>query len=195
MKSHRKQCDSLSSGRVAPPPSWFRLDSMTLEDLESLLDYNYWARDRLLDAVDALPPAQFTQPLGSSFSSVRDTIAHICDAESIWLARWNGRPPTGFKDPNRLADAAAARREWAEVESGARAFLRGLGPEDVERSIDYKDLRGNARSHHFPHMLQHVVNHGSYHRGQVTTMLRQLGAQPPKSMDLIAFYLEKQAKA
>ena len=40
------------------------------------------------------------------------------------------------------------------------------------------------------HMLQHVVNHATYHRGQVTTLLRQLGAAPPKSMDLIAYYRE-----
>jgi uncharacterized damage-inducible protein DinB len=40
-------------------------------------------------------------------------------------------------------------------------------------------------------MLQHVVNHGTYHRGQITTMLRQLGAEPPKSTDLIAFYRER----
>jgi uncharacterized damage-inducible protein DinB len=42
-------------------------------------------------------------------------------------------------------------------------------------------------------MLQHVVNHGSYHRGQVTTLLRQLGAPAPKSVDLIAFYRERAA--
>jgi uncharacterized damage-inducible protein DinB len=40
-------------------------------------------------------------------------------------------------------------------------------------------------------MLQHVVNHATYHRGQVTTLLRQLGATPPKSQDLIAFYRER----
>jgi uncharacterized damage-inducible protein DinB len=40
-------------------------------------------------------------------------------------------------------------------------------------------------------MLQHVVNHASYHRGQVTTMLRQLGADPPKSLDMIAYYRTK----
>jgi uncharacterized damage-inducible protein DinB len=44
-------------------------------------------------------------------------------------------------------------------------------------------------------MLQHVVNHGSYHRGQVTTMLRQLGAKPPQSMDMIMFYRERQNKS
>jgi uncharacterized damage-inducible protein DinB len=42
-------------------------------------------------------------------------------------------------------------------------------------------------------MLQHVVNHSTYHRGQVTTMIRQLGAAPPQAMDLIAFYRERGA--
>lgn len=173
----------------------FKLDPMNFEVLQALLDYNYWARDRLLDAVAALAPEQFTRPMGSSFSSVRDTIAHICDAESIWLSRWNGKQPLGFQSPDRIPDLAAARSEWAGIESGMRAVLAGLGPEGVTRSIEYKDMRGNPRSDIFWHMLQHLVNHGTYHRGQVTTLLRQLDAQPAKSMDLIAFYREKQTRA
>jgi uncharacterized damage-inducible protein DinB len=168
---------------------------MTLNDLHALLDYNYWARDRLLDAVSALTLEQFTRPLGSSFSSVRDTVAHICDAESIWLARWNGQQPSGFQPPSRIADVAAARSEWAQLEAGTRSVLNSLPAESVERPFEYKDMRGNPRSDVFSQMLQHLVNHGTYHRGQVTTLLRQLGAQPPKSMDLIAFYREKQAPA
>jgi uncharacterized damage-inducible protein DinB len=167
---------------------------MTFDDLNALLDYNYWARDRLLDAVSALTPEQFTRPLGSSFSSVRDTVAHICDAESIWLARWNGKQPTGFQQPSRIPDVAAARSEWTELETGMRAFLRSLGPEGIERSVEYEDFRGNPRSDAFEQILQHLVNHGTYHRGQVTTMLRQLGAQPAKSMDLIAYYRQKQER-
>ncbi|HTW61857.1 MAG TPA: DinB family protein [Terracidiphilus sp.] len=167
---------------------------MTFDDLSALLDYNYWARDRLLDAVSALTLEQFTRPLGSSFSSVRDTIAHICDAESIWLARWNGKQPTGFRQADRITDVAAARSEWAELETGTRTFLSHLGPEGVMRSFEYKDMRGNARSDVFGQMVQHLVNHGTYHRGQVTTLLRQLGAQPAKSMDLITYYRQKQER-
>jgi uncharacterized damage-inducible protein DinB len=40
-------------------------------------------------------------------------------------------------------------------------------------------------------MLHHVVNHGSYHRGQVTTLLRQLGAPPPRSTDMVAFFRQR----
>jgi len=161
---------------------------MNFDELNRLVDYNYWARDQLLDAVAALTLEQFTQDMGNSFGSVRDTIAHICDAESIWLSRWKGGQPTGFQKSDRIPDLAAARKEWAGLERGMREVLRELGPEGVERSIEYRDMRGAARSDVFWQMVQHVVNHGSYHRGQVTTMLRQLGAAPPKSMDLILFY-------
>lgn len=164
---------------------------MTLDELHLLVDYNYWARDRLLDAVAALSPEQFTRDMGNSFGSVRDTIAHICDAESIWLARWSGGRPTGFQKPDRMPDFETARKEWAELENRMREVVRGMGPDDVQREIRYKDFRGAERSDVFWQMLQHVVNHGSYHRGQVTTMLRQLGAQPPKFMDLIVFYRER----
>ena len=56
------------------------------------------------------------------------------------------------------------------------------------RVIQYTHLDGEPKNSVFWHMLQHVVNHASFHRGQVTTMLRQLGARPPQSQDMIAFY-------
>ena len=54
-------------------------------------------------------------------------------------------------------------------------------------------LTGQPASSPFWQMLQHIVNHASYHRGQVTNMLRQLGAQPAKSLDMIAFYRTRRA--
>lgn len=164
---------------------------MNYEELNSLVDYNYWARDRLLEAVSALTPEQFTRDLGSSFGSVRDTIAHICDAEFIWLSRWKGEQPAGFRSPARMPDLAAGRREWAELETGMRGYMASLDPAAVQGVVEYRDFKGAAQSNPLWQMLQHVVNHGSYHRGQVTTMLRQLGAPAPKYMDLIVYYREK----
>jgi uncharacterized damage-inducible protein DinB len=101
-----------------------------------LVDYNYWANDRILEAVSALTPEQFTQPLGNTFGSIRDTIAHICDAEFIWLSRWAGKQPTGFQKPDRIGDITAARTEWAELERRMREVLATLGPEGVSRSFE-----------------------------------------------------------
>lgn len=167
---------------------------MTFDDLRLLIDYNYWARDRLLDAMATITPDQFIRPMGNSFSSVCDTVEHICAAERIWIARLRGEKPRGFEAPHRLTDFDAARKEWVELEGEMHEQLGKLGPQAVERVIEYQDLRGNHQSDVLWQMLQHMVNHGSYHRGQITTMLRQLDAAPPKSMDLIAFYRERNRK-
>lgn len=168
---------------------------MTYDDLRLLVDYNYWARDRVLDAIGTITPEQFIRPMGNSFSSVRDTVAHICAAERIWITRLKCDKPQEIQNPDRLPDVDSARKEWAELEGDMREQLARLGPEAVEHTIEYQDLRGNDRSDVLWQMLQHVVNHGTYQRGQITTMLRQLDASPPKSTDLIAFYRDRSRKA
>ena len=161
---------------------------MNLQDLRTLLDYHYWARDRLLAALEPLPPEQFNRDLGNSFKSIRETVVHTYAAEWAWHSRWHGQSPTVLMTSDAFPDVAAIRNAWTDHEKKMRAFLEGLGEAGVTRVIEYKLLSGQPGSSPIGQMLQHVVNHASYHRGQVTTMLRQLGAQPPKPMDMIAFY-------
>jgi uncharacterized damage-inducible protein DinB len=163
---------------------------MDLANLRLLLDYHYWARDRLLDAVEPLSPDQFTRDMGNSFRSIRDTVAHIYAAEWVWHSRWLGHSPTALLPSDLFPDVAAVRQAWTDLEAKVRALLDGLEEDGIRRVIEYKFINGQPGASVFWQMLQHVVNHASYHRGQVTTMLRQLGVTPPKSMDLIAFYRE-----
>ena len=168
---------------------------MDLRDLQTLLDFHYWARDRVLDAVSALEPEEFTRDLGSSFKSVRDTLAHLYSSEWAWYQRWHGTSPTAMLPFDQFPDVAALRAAWTAHEAKMRAYVGSLDEAGIVRVFDYKTLNGQAGSSVFWQMLQHVVNHGSYHRGQVTTMLRQLGASPAKSMDLVAFYRERGARS
>ena len=69
---------------------------MNLQDLRTLLDYHYWARDRLLDAIEPLTADQFNRDLGSSFKSVRETVVHTYAAEWAWHSRWRGQSPTAL---------------------------------------------------------------------------------------------------
>jgi uncharacterized damage-inducible protein DinB len=61
---------------------------------------------------------------------------------------------------------------------------------DLERVVDYRDTRGEPFRSRMHEMLRHVVNHASYHRGQVTNHLRAVGGVPP-STDLIRWYRER----
>jgi uncharacterized damage-inducible protein DinB len=161
---------------------------VNLADLKTMLDYHYWARDRLLEVVEPLSAEQFTRDMGNSFKSIRDTLAHLHAAEWAWHSRWNGVSPTALLPAERFGDVAAVRDAWRELEGQVRAFVDRGGEANVEKVYHFRLLNGSEGSAPFWQMLQHLVNHASYHRGQVTTMLRQIGAQPAKSLDMIAFY-------
>jgi uncharacterized damage-inducible protein DinB len=168
---------------------------MNVQDLQTMIDYHYWARDRLIEAIEPLTAEQYNRDLGSSFKSIRETVTHLYAAEWAWYQRWHGDSPTALVPADRFADLAALRREWAEHEQKMRAFVGGLADADVMRIIEFKLLSGQAGASPIWQMVQHVVNHASYHRGQVTTMLRQLGAQPGKSMDMIAYFRTREARS
>lgn len=166
---------------------------MTLNDVHSLYAYNSWANHRVLEVCARLDSAQFSQNLRSSFPSVRDTLTHIMSAEWLWLERWLGRSPSG-PPPGDFPDLASLRVRWQEIEADLQSFIAGLSASDLDRVVGYRNTKGHAFSNSMWQMLQHLINHGTYHRGQVTTMLRQLGAAP-LTTDLIAFYREQAGMA
>ncbi len=167
---------------------------MSPEDMRQLYDYNAWANRRAMEAAGALAPEQFTKPLGSSFSSVRDTLAHIYGGEWIWLERFQGRSPASLPDVTRFANLASLRERWLEQEGRLLGFVRGLAQADLDRMMEYKTLKFGVYRNPLWQSMQHLVNHGTYHRGQVTTLLRQLGAQPILT-DLMHFYRERATAA
>jgi uncharacterized damage-inducible protein DinB len=162
---------------------------MTPEEMRTLYDFNAWSNHRTLDAAAKLSNEQFTKPLGSSFGSVRDTLGHICGAEWIWLERFQGRSPASLPDVSECSDVDSLRKKWAEQEARLLAFVGKLTQEDLNRVIEYETLKFGVYRNPLWQSMQHVVNHGTYHRGQVTTLLRQLGAQPILT-DLMHYYRE-----
>ena len=164
---------------------------MNLAEIQILVDYNYWARNRMLDAVGQLTAEQYERDMGSSFKSIRDTVTHGYAAEWIWYSRWQGESPTSLISPDRFPNLGALTAAWGDLETKIRTLVAAAGDAGLQKTLHYKLVNGTASAAPLWHMVQHVVNHATYHRGQVTTMLRQLGAAPPKSEDLIAFYRER----
>jgi uncharacterized damage-inducible protein DinB len=164
--------------------------ALSLEELRMLYAFNTWARKRMLDAVAQLDEGAYRKDLGNSFGSVHGTAVHILGAEEVWLKRWHGTSPTALASPDAFASFAEVRRRWDALEAEYQRFLGSLMEKDVRRVFHYRDLRGNAYSTALWQAMQHVVNHSTYHRGQVTTLLRQLGAKPVAT-DLIAFYRQQ----
>jgi uncharacterized damage-inducible protein DinB len=163
-------------------------------EMRELFAFNAWANHRTLGAAEALTAEQFTKAMGSSFGSVRDTLVHIWAVEWVWLERLLGRSPTSFPDATEFADLASLRPRWAEVEKRWLEYVSRLDQTELEEEVSYQTLSSGPSRDPRWQMIQHVVNHGTYHRGQVITMLRQLGAKGVGT-DLISFYRERKAAA
>lgn len=161
---------------------------MNHEALSALLDYHYWARDRMLEALARLSSEAYARHLGGSVGSIRDTAVHMYRTEWLWHARWRGISPSEQVPASPFPDVPSLEHAWLELEGRVRSSIRETDDDGLQRVLDYRRLNGEAVRSVFWHMVHHVVNDATYHRGQVTTLLRQVGAAPPESTDLISFY-------
>jgi uncharacterized damage-inducible protein DinB len=160
---------------------------MNKKDFQILYAYNRWANSCVLAAASKLTQEQYTRDLSSSFRSVRDTLTHIVAVEWIWLRRWKGTSPKTFYDPADFPKIETLRAKWAEVEAEQMEFVDNLTDDSLNAMITYVNTKGETWTYALWQMLQHLVNHSTYHRGQITTMLRQLGAEPVATDFLLYF--------
>jgi len=173
---------------------------MNKDDIRLLYEYDRWANSRVLQAVSGLSDEQFTRDLGGSFRSVRDTLVHIIAGEWGWLAYW--KEPTlsaafttdlrkrrdALFRPEAFPNAAAVQRKWAEVEKEQAEFVDGVTNESLGRMLPFRTTQVSLA-----HLMQHLANHSTYHRGQIALMMRQLGAKPV-AMDFHVFLVEGRRK-
>jgi len=173
---------------------------MTTDDIQLLYEYDRWANHRVIQAASVLTPDQFTRDLGGSFASLRDTLVHILAGEWIWLSFWSipelntavenelRAQRNALFQPSLFPDIAAVQSKWAEVEAMQTAFIGRITDDLLGRQIPF-------RSGHvlLVHLMQHMANHSTYHRGQASLMMRQLDAQPATT-DFALFLGEKLAQ-
>ena len=162
---------------------------MNVHEIGTLYAYNRWATARLLDAARSLGPTEFTRDLGTSHRSVRGTFVHVLWSEWIWLQRWRGVSPKEVFGEDEWPDVDTIRERWSDLERDRQDFIRTLTDDRLPLLIPYENVQGERWEYSLVHMMQHVVNHSSYHRGQVVTLLRQLGRTPPTT-DFLVFFDE-----
>jgi uncharacterized damage-inducible protein DinB len=149
--------------------------------------YSAWASRRVLESAGALNHDELQRGLGSSYGGVHGTLVHIFQADSIWFDRLHGNSSGGLATYAPDADFAAFSQRWLVVLDRWVAWAESLDGAGWDRIVAYRNIKGEPGSQPAWRIALHVVNHASYHRGQVTTMLRQLGREPVGT-DLMAYY-------
>jgi uncharacterized damage-inducible protein DinB len=158
-----------------------------MNDLVDWLSYHRWATERTLEATQKLSPEQFTQTIPSSFPGVRDTLVHTFGADRAWLGRISGQAPDRA-NPTDFPTIESLHEVWLPVLDAWPNRVLEIG--DRATTISYKAFNGDPYTSSLADIIRQVVNHGTYHRGQITTMLRQLGAETINT-DFIAYSRQK----
>lgn len=174
---------------------------MTKDDIQLLFEYDRWANMRILRCVSALRPEQFTRNLGGSSPSVRDTLLHIIGGEWIWLSYWK-EPPLNADSltelrkrrevlfrPDAFPDVEAVLTKWAEIERDQMEFVKHVTDESLEQMLPFRTTQAKLA-----HLMQHLANHSTYHRGQIALMMRQLDSEP-LATDFHVFLVEGRERA
>ena len=162
---------------------------MDVAGIQELYRYNQWANDRAFEAVSGLTLEEFTRDLGNSYPSVRDTLTHVVWAEWIWLQRWKGTSPQHRFDSAEFPDVNALNTRWVALKTEQRAVIESITAARLGAVVEYVNLQGQTWRYRLSRQMYHVVNHSTYHRGQLTTMLRQLGRVPVPT-DFLVFHDE-----
>ncbi len=160
---------------------------MKIEDLQFLYQYNYWARDRILENVAKLSLEQFLQSNNYAHGSMRNTLVHTLSAEWLWRVRCQEHTsPDHFLSNDDFPTPGSLIQAWDQEQGKMQGYLATLASEDLDKVIQYIRTGGELQSNILWQVLTHVIIHGSEHRSIVASQLTSFG-HSPGDIDFIHF--------
>ncbi len=152
---------------------------VSLETLATLFAFSRWAYAKTLESVEPLTAEEYSREVGGSFGSIRGTLVHLYGADWVWLERLHGRSPRALPaGDGSIASLEQLRPKWKTVEEDTRRIVDGLTADRLETTLTYVNFAGETWTYTLGDALLHLANHGTYHRGQIATLLRILGKTP-----------------
>ena len=141
----------------------------------------------------ALPLEEQSKPRGVSHESIAKTLFHTYLADRIWYKRMV-QPDLPMPDPKADVPLSQLADDWQDLQHRWEAWANSIKDEDLDRTVTYTMRDGSRGENLAKHLVLHVVNHATLHRGQVVAMLRQVGITPPNT-DLFFYLRELRAAA
>jgi uncharacterized damage-inducible protein DinB len=163
---------------------------MTKNYFKEATEYNLWANTIVCDWLEQISEEQWNREIISSFNSIQETVLHIISAEKAWLQRFK-KETVEWLQSNYKGSKEEHIKLWKENSAELKAFIDAFDENELNTNLDFKRLNGDAFSMPYYQLFAHVVNHATYHRGQLVTMLRQAGFSGVGSTDLLGVYRKK----
>ena len=165
-----------------------------LEQFRMMAGYNRWMNEKLYALCAALSDEERKRDRKAFFRSIHGTLNHLLAGDRSWLGRFTDRPfPLRSLDEELYADFGELRRERAATDAAIEDFCAALTEARLSAHLVYSTIAGKRYDHPLAPALVHFFNHQTHHRGQLTTLLSQLGVDPGAT-DLITYYREPNAR-
>ena len=164
------------------------------EYLLQLTHYNIWANKLIVNTIKN-NNTLFTKEIKSSFPTLEKTILHIWKAQDIWLSRLEGHefldwPSNQLTNKNQESICAGLNHSSLEFFQ----FVDKQLPTFPTKVISYKNMKGVECHSTTQEIIAHCMNHSTFHRGQLVTMLRNLGSDKIPSTDMISYFIQLKEK-
>ncbi len=152
------------------------------DDLRSLFDYHRWADGLVIASCRSLAPGLYeeSEPFEVGWPSIRSVVVHLAWANEIWIRRFLREPLIAMWKETDLPTLDAAETSlMSNHDRLVSEVLPAFTPDDLAAPFTYRNFQGRLCTAPLWALLQHVVNHGTYHRGQVASKLKRRGVDPP----------------
>ncbi|HPH45614.1 MAG TPA: DinB family protein [Chryseolinea sp.] len=150
------------------------------------LTFNVWANTKTAEVLRNVEDGIFFRENKSSFPSIAKTVIHMWGAQSIWLTRMQGTSLTTFPHIE-LRDKMVSLDGLVKSAEDIQKFIESKDEAFLTSTYAYKNMKGDPFENSYEETLFHVVNHSTYHRGQIITMLRDAGVTNVVGTDLIHY--------
>lgn len=148
------------------------------DSLESLYAYDRWATERMLRSVRAVSAVDYVRELGGGWPSIRGTLVHLAGATDAWATRFSGAEATRLPTVDELPAFGDAEALLLSAGERLRALVPAFSPERLAGPFTWTNLSGAERTAPLWSVVRHAVNHGTYHRGQIASMVKRVGGTP-----------------
>ena len=153
-----------------------------------LADYIIWADNTAIEWLNQINEEQWNRSVISSFSSIRQTAIHIAGAEKIWIDFWTNVPDPVYLSAEFKGTKNDLIEIWKKTSVGLKNFIEKYPEENYLQQVSFKKPNGEEDRMEFSQTFPHMINHSTYHRGQLVTLLRQAGFTKLSSTDLYTYY-------
>lgn len=144
-----------------------------------MAEYNHWMNQKLYAICEEIPDAKRKQDLGAFFKSIHGTLNHILVGDRIWLGRFTNQPFVVQLDQELYADFTQLQQAREQTDQQILTWAKQLSSEWLNAPFTYTSVV-NPTTYTRPAWIlaTHFFNHQTHHRGQLTTLLSQLGYNP-----------------